>query len=731
MSTLLNTVWVVPRGWFSPAWVVGVGLVALACSQASSGGREGEGGSSWSAGGGGSVEGGSGSNGVRGGSQGAGGKGVGSGGSASGGNGGDGGNGNGGNGNVANGGGNASGGSGNVGVGGMSMAGQPGVPPGAFEGTQSGLVFAPPRGTREVAFDLKITHATATSVRYTLDCSDPRTSSSAMVAKLPLTLRVDPADTAHRFLAPGFIVRATVGDASAGPETVVTHSYTFPKRVVELSPDGKSPGTGWPAPRAPGGTQQAMDYGMDPDVTRSAEYQGLVEPALLSLPNLSIVTDLPNLFDATIGIYANALNEGVEWERFASLELVNQDSVPGFQANMGLRIRGGTSRDPSNPKHAFRALFKGAYGTPKLLFPLFGNEGPSTFDKIDIRTEQNYSWSIDGGAEFNENTLTRDVFSRDLQRELGRPYTRSRFYHLYLDGVYWGLFQTQERADSHYGQTYLGGNDGNYDVVKTERSFAMGQVEASDGDLTAWTNLWQLTAAGFDSDEAYYRLEGKDANGARNASLPVLVDIDNLIDYMLVIFYTANFDGPVSKWFKNNQANNFYALRDRVVGEKGFVFLAHDNEHTLHPDVMLITQGVDEDRVNIGTPGAALDGMGRPSDVYRMNITDVAQSNPQWLHFRLSSNAKYRQRFAARARTLLSDGGKLSAASVTALHQKRVAEIESAIVAESARWGDAQRPNQPRTKNGDWAPAVKRVVDGFFAKRTPIVIQQLTKAGLY
>ncbi|MGC4086850.1 MAG: CotH kinase family protein [Polyangiaceae bacterium] len=569
-------------------------------------------------------------------------------------------------------------------------------------------------------------------MRYTLDCSDPRTSTTAKTAQLPLVLHVDPANTSGRFLAPGYIVRATVGDASAGPETVVTHSYIFPRRVVELSPDGKSPGTGWPAPRAPGSAQQSMDYGMDPDVTNSADYKAQVEPALLSLPNLSIVTDLPNLFDATKGIYANAMNEGVDWERFASLELVNNDTSANFQANMGLRIRGGTSRQPNNPKHAFRGLFKGIYGTPKLLFPLFGSEGVSTFDKIDIRTEQNYSWSIDGGAtDFNENTMTRDVFSRDLQRELGRPYTRSRFYHLYLDGVYWGLFQTQERADSHYGQDYLGGNDGSYDVVKTERALAMGQVEASDGDLVAWTNLWQLTSTGFDSDEAYYRIEGKDASGNRNTTLPVLVDVDNLIDYMLVIFYTANFDGPVSKWFKNNQANNFYALRDRVIGEHGFVFLAHDNEHSLHDLPILITQGVNEDRVNIGTAGQALDGKGVASDVYRMNITDVAQSNPQWLHFKLTSNAKYRQRFSARAHTLLADGGKLSASSMIALHETRVTQIESAIVAESARWGDAQRPNQPRTKNADWTPIVKRVEEGFLAKRAPILIQQLTKAGLY
>jgi hypothetical protein len=134
------------------------------------------------------------------------------------------------------------------------------------------------------------------------------------------------------------------------------------------------------------------------------------------------------------------------------------DGTAGFQANAGVRIRGGFSRKPDNPKHAFRFIFRSDYGTPKLLYPLFGGEGAGSFDKIDLRTSQNYSWSVDGGADFSENIMNRDVFSRDLQRELGRPYTRSRYYHLYINGVYWGLFQSQERSEAKYAATYFGGD---------------------------------------------------------------------------------------------------------------------------------------------------------------------------------------------------------------------------------------------------------------------------------
>ena len=60
-------------------------------------------------------------------------------------------------------------------------------------------------------------------------------------------------------------------------------------------------------------------------------------------------------------------------------------------AHCGLRVRGGASRNPTNPKHAFRVFFRAEYGDAKLEFPLFGAEGVDEFDKIDFRTAQNYS----------------------------------------------------------------------------------------------------------------------------------------------------------------------------------------------------------------------------------------------------------------------------------------------------------------------------------------------------
>ena len=580
--------------------------------------------------------------------------------------------------------------------------------------SQSGLGFSHLRGYYDEPFELEITHPDANEVAYTLDCSDPRDSSTAVVADLPLTLRVDPDSTTGRFTSPAYIVRAFPLGEDDSPGRVSTHTYLFPGRVADLSPDGEAPGPEWPDPGEGPGNQE-FDYGMDPDVTEAPEYASQIEPALRAIPSVSLCTDLTHLFDPNTGIYVNAREHGDEWERPTSFEILQPDASRGTQANAGLRIRGGYSRDPANPKHAFRLFFRSDYGPGKLEYELFGSEGTDRFDKVDLRTAQNYSWSFDNSPH---NTMVREVFSRDLQRELGRPYTRSRYYHLYLSGVYWGLFQSQERSEARYAVSYFGSEVEDYDVVKVDTD-ADYVIEATDGDTLSWEEVWQRCQQGFESDADYYALEGRDASGARDPSQRVWVDIDNLIDYMLVVFYTGNYDGPVSKFYDNSVPNNFYGIFNRADPNQGFIFFAHDNEHSLHFEPVLAGDGVDENRVNIGESGVQ----------NRMVVNEFSRFHPQWLHYRLSANANYRARFAARAQQLLAGGGPMTGPPGDALFRARAGEIQVAIIAESARWGDAQR-GSPFTKDDHWTPEIETVLGEWFPARTAIVVEQLRDLDL-
>ena len=321
-------------------------------------------------------------------------------------------------------------------------------------------VFSHPGGFYESPFLLSIESPDNTlSVWYTLDGSQPATSSTAMKGGPSVSLWIDPASTLLRATTPAVTVRACLaGKPGYSPSYPLTHTYIFASSVVTQN----YPGGDWPTSNING---QWIDLAMDPKVTEDPRYAGLIESSLTAIPALSLVTDNRNLFQPDSGIYVNAENHGEDWERESSVELIYPGGVSGFNANAGLRIRGGWSRHDEFPKHSFRLFFNSEYGDDKLRFPLFGTEGTDAFDKIDIKTAQNYSWANDN-AYAAHNSFVRESFSRDLQGELGRPYTRSRFYQLYLNGMYWGLYETQERSEARFAESYLGGDEAGYDVVK-------------------------------------------------------------------------------------------------------------------------------------------------------------------------------------------------------------------------------------------------------------------------
>ncbi len=96
------------------------------------------------------------------------------------------------------------------------------------------------------------------------------------------------------------------------------------------------------------------------------------------------------------------------------------------------------------------------------------------------------------------------------------------------------------------------------------------------------------------------------------------------------------------------------------------------------------------------------------------------------------------------------NGGVLTPEHVVARFNKRVKEIESAVVCESARWGDANpgggfgggppRPVRvtpdglekpvPLTRDKEWRAEVHRLLNEYFPQRSDIVIFQLWRQGL-
>lgn len=571
--------------------------------------------------------------------------------------------------------------------------------PGAANNTSTitGVVadtkFNQERGFFDTPFQLGITTETVgAEIRYTLDGSAP-TFNTGLVYSGPIFINQTTVIRAAAF-KPGFI-----------STNVDTETYIFTSDVITQSADGQAP-AGWPVSWTPNTT----DYGMDPDVVNNPLYSGTIQNDLKTLPSFSIVMDFDDLFGPT-GIYSNPGGDGKVWERPGSIELINPDGSQGFQINAGIRLRGGFSRSTGNPKHAFRFFFRDEYGDGKLNFPMFGPDAAQEFDTFDLRTFQNYSWSFQGDSN---GIFMRDVLARDAQLAMGQPAERGDYFHLYINGQYWGVYNTDERPEASYGATYFGGSPDDYDTIKPAPDNGY-NIYATDGNMLAWTDYWNQVVAlkaladqSQDTNAAYLKLQGKNPDGTRNPAYPVLLDVDNLIDYQLNVFYGGNLDAPLSNFLGNTSPNNFFALRNRN-GEEGWKYFVHDAEHTL--------LNVNEDRTG---PWYISTGSG---------VLPLGKSNPQSIFEILELNPEFRVRVADRMHKWFHNDGALTPAKFTALFVAREAQLDRAVVGESARWGDA-KVSTPYTR-ATWLNAVNNVLNNYLPTRTQVVFNQLSNDGLY
>ena len=577
----------------------------------------------------------------------------------------------------------------------------PGAPNGqTLGGKVAKLVFSQPHGFQEKPFELVISSQTPGAVvRYTTDGSVP-TEGSGQVLNGALTV------------GKTTVIRAAAFKPSYTPTKEVTQTYIFLKDVVRQSPDGLPP----PGFHYEWGANR-VDYGMDQRVVNDERYRDKIFKGLRVIPSYSLVMDLEDLFGED-GIYARAKEDGRDWERTCSLELIRDENHEGFQENCGIRIRGGFSRMTSNAKHAFRFFFRSEYGPAKLKYPVFGKTAAQEFDNLDLRTFSNYSWSLSYDPRC---TFMRDQFNRDLQLAMGQSTARGYFCHLYINGQYWGLFNACERPEASFGGSYFKGKADDFDVIKIGRGRGKGQgntqygLFATDGNLDAWGMLWKACKEGVETNAAYQKILGNHPDGTRNSDYEVLLDPDNLIDYMLVIFYGGNLDAPITSFGANRSANNWYGIRNRN-GDEGFRYYVWDAEHTFLK--------INEDRTG---PYPAGD--------------EYARSNPQWIWQQCLHNAEFRQRVVDRVHKHFNYGGTLTPESVASLLNKRVAELRLAVIGESARWGNPHSSNwappsrgglgnRPRTLDDDWQPEVDRWFNEYIPERSGVVVDQLWKHGL-
>lgn len=523
-----------------------------------------------------------------------------------------------------------------------------------------------PRGFFAAPFTLVLSHPLAgATLRYTTDGSAP-TATYGTVYTGPL------------WITNTTVVRVAASYPDLLPSKVVTHTYLFPAQVLRQPnnppgyPVGGTVWTGYPS-----------DYEMDAEIVNHPAYAAAMTNALGALPTLSISMSVDDLFGAANGIYTHPEPPAAQrylWERACSVEFILTNGATGFQVDCGLRIQGNASRTPQKtPKHPFRLLFKGKYGAGELEYPVFADSPAAKFDTLVLRADFNNSWVHWDPNQRLRGTRIRDAWVKETAREMGMLAGHTRHFHLYLNGIYWGIYDFGERVDAAFAATYLGGAPEQYEAIVSK------PIEAIDGDLTAYNAMVALGTDAAITNLTHYN------------ALTQRLDMVQFVDYMLLNFYGANQD-----WGRDG---NWNAVRQRSP-EGRFKYVTWDGEQLI----------VDPNH-------------------NRVTSTDL----PSNLHTNLVRNEEYRLLFGDRAHKHLFNQGALSIEKNIARWQRWTQLLHLPIIAESARWGDYRRDVHPYqngpyylyTRDEHWLPEVNRLVQSYFPQRQSVFLSQLRSAGLY
>jgi hypothetical protein len=275
---------------------------------------------------------------------------------------------------------------------------------------------------------------------------------------------------------------------------------------------------------------------------------------------------------------------------------------------------------------------------------------------------------------------------------------------VYINGIYWGVYNAAERPDAAFAASYYGGEREQWDVMNIK----YGKEEVTDGSLDAWHTLLEMAegvsmaTSPEEANAAYMRLQGLNPDGSDNPAWESYLDVDNYIDYLLINYFIENKDWP---------HNNVYAARRRGPESQGFTFHVWDAEWTL------LGGRLSGWEIVIGDSPGGMDL--RNSQEFRIRFADRVQK-----HFSVGG-ALYVNPEAQRW-----DPAHPEHNAPAARYAEVTNEVRRGLVAESARWGDGDS-RVPITPNEQWETERDYLLRFYFPFRSKILLEDLVSAGLY
>ncbi len=476
-----------------------------------------------------------------------------------------------------------------------------------------------------------------------------------------------PTDTSNLYVDPLDIYKTTplraIAISASSSTARVTHTYIYLDSVIN-QPDSIA---GWPLNTydlGKGSNTAVQDYEMDSSIVYDPAYTADLLTGLQAIPTMSIVMDKDEFWD---------MNDG-EDKKPTSVEIIypsepskNEQFECGIESHSHLRT-------------------KRSYKLNDLLGPISTNlfkNGPwhneSAADefsdtKIVLRAGNNDAWSRNW---LQNSTYTRDMWYRQSQLDMHGYGGRGVFVHLYVNGIYWGLFNPTERPDGGFKDAYFG------------------------GDFADWLSFeHDGVRSGDDTRHNYLKgdLIDKDMSDSANyEELKEYLDVAQFSDYMILSWMPGMGDWP---------DNNFYGGNLNNPPEPTF-FLCWDGEWTWTSQ-------------NNSSNGAWVSPTFRSSSAGGPYIADIWQAARQ--------NDDFMQLFADRVYKHCFNDGVMTDSASRARWQRINDHIEDAIIAESARWGDLV--GTTRTKNTHWTPEVSRI-DGLMQGNVARFLAALRAEGYY
>ena len=522
-----------------------------------------------------------------------------------------------------------------------------------YAGVLEPVVFSVRRGVYDTPFSVDLSTANLdATITYTTNGKAPTSGSTPVSGSIPVNKTT--------------VLRAAAFKNDFLPARVETHTYIFltgvltQPAVIQGYPNNTY---------SVGGLNDRTavhDYQMDPFIVNDPVYGPLMAGAMKAVPTMSIVVDPADIFGST-GFY-----DGEDIIKQASVEVIYANNpTTSHQADTGIE-----SHSHDRLKRSLRLNFKSEYGTDWFttdlfkLAPLNGDSANDRVKRIILRAGNNRSWARDW--EPDKTTYTEDQFYRDTQIALSGIGSHGTFAHLYINGIYWGLYNPVERPDEHFTSEYLEGNSDDW--------FYLNHGGATDGDGARWTYLTGT-------------LVNRDLSIPANyAEFQQHLDIDHFIDYLIVSWYQAVTDWPENNWYYGNR--NVSSLLGSTPGQ----YYAWDGEWAWDTAI-----------------GYTPSNGPWVHPIFRNGASSTFAIAKFWHALRV--NQEFMMRFADHVQQALFHGGALTDANARARWKTLNDFISLAILGESARWGDAlESLGQPtRTRDIHWRTevnAIDAILDG-------------------